>query len=147
MHFRGVNMSKMCASADWRLWFGPGVRFPAEALHPCGGDPVVPITRAAAWSQGEKNLSSHTCTWQTYHDFVTTQVILIKLIYVFGGLLVWLICIRKRKYPWSISYSETKNHWELFELKVYLHRQRAKVQLLISTHPLSQKRRPKLKRV
>lgn len=42
-------------TVDWRLWFGPGVRFPPEALHPCSGDPVVPITRTAAWSQGENS--------------------------------------------------------------------------------------------
>lgn len=37
---------------DWRLRFGAGIWFSPEALHSCSGDPVVPITRAAARSQG-----------------------------------------------------------------------------------------------
>lgn len=49
---------------DWRLWFGPGVRLPPEALHPRRGDPVVPITRAAARSQGENYPSAHFHTSQ-----------------------------------------------------------------------------------
>lgn len=43
-------------SVDWRLWFGPRVRLPPEALHPRSGDAVVQITGAAAWSKG-KNCS------------------------------------------------------------------------------------------
>lgn len=64
-----VDASSLCHYADRGLWSGPGVRLPPEALHACGGDPVVPIARAAAGSQGESLTQLQTLPVHTERQF------------------------------------------------------------------------------
>lgn len=45
-----------CALLGGGLWSGPWVWFSPEALYACGGDTVVPFSRAAAGSQSESEL-------------------------------------------------------------------------------------------
>ena len=97
------NVGHLTCHVDWRLWFGPGVRLPLEALHPRSGYPVVPITGAAARSQGENSTVLHP------HFIRNTFAIL--FIYVVTPSWLIVVCpviyFQEKKRLWDPNTTET----------------------------------------